>query len=245
MSQDTLLLRANSLEEPLPFLLFHILPCSCHPQLLQAAAHPQNSSSEPSFSHTLGDRNKTNKCYCGAQKNVSAILLLPPGPITWLSKHPILTSCLMQEVSGAPLLLRGHHQIPQESLAASSWLPKAGPCRGLWSKPAWPRARCFAKGPSEGSLLLETSGQEDRHGARHLEALLFQTHPAGPQPPSVVSSPSSSTALPPAPTPFLLQTAAPAVPIAHHLPCFPYSQQFQHLPLDQSHCLILGLPLLL
>lgn len=122
MSQDILLLRANSLDQP--------LPCSCHPQPLQAATHPQSSSSEPSFSHTWGDGNKTNKCYCGAKKNISAILLLPAGLITWLSKHRALTSYSMhthpQEAPGAPLLLRGHHQIPQESLAEGFLLAAKG-----------------------------------------------------------------------------------------------------------------------
>lgn len=101
MSQDTLLLRDNSLDQPLPFLPFPILPCSCHPQPLQAAAHPQSSSSEPSFSHTLGDGSKTNKCYCGAKKNISAILLLPPGLITWPSKHPVLASYSMHTLPGS------------------------------------------------------------------------------------------------------------------------------------------------
>lgn len=200
---------SHSTSFPVPAIL-------SHSKLLHSPrAHP-----EPSFSHTLGDGNKTNKCCCGAKKNISAILLFPPGLITRLSKHPVLTSYSMHTLPGSPRSPSpAQGTLPNPSgkpgcslLAAKGWtLQRAMVPASLAISPD-----ALLRWQVKGLHFWKPSGQEDRRGARQLEALLSQIHPAGPQPPSLQPLLPPATQLCPQ---LLLQTAATVVPIAHHLPC--------------------------
>lgn len=161
------------------------------------------------------------------------MLLLPPGLITWLSKHPVLTSYSMLTLPGSP---RGSS--PAQGTSPN---PSGKPGCFLLAAKGWTMLRdtvqaSLAMSPDdllrwqvEGLRFWKPSGDEDRRGA------LSDTPSWTPATISGLFSLHQHSFAPQ----FLLQSGADPPPSAF----LPSSQQFQHLPLDRSHCLIFGLPL--